>query len=90
MNQDKKKEFYDIVDKFIDLANEMAKEDPSGRVGAALRFAAARYNAYEASLMTNNLHEDRDKKINLFVNDYSKMLQDNIDYYISKEFRKLK
>jgi hypothetical protein len=90
MNQDKKKEFYDTVDKFIDLANEIAKSDPSGSVGTALRFAAARYSAYEASLMTNNLAEDKDKQMQLFVNDFAKMLEHNIDNYISIQFRKLR
>jgi hypothetical protein len=87
MNQGRK-EFYDIVDKFIDLANEIAKSDPSGRVGVALRFAAARYSAYEASLMTNNLAEDKDKQMKLFVDDYTKMLQTNFDNYIEIQSRK--
>ena len=89
MNQeDNGKNFYDVVDKFIDLANEISRSDYSVKVGVALRFAAARYSAYEASLMTNNLVEDKDKLIQVFANDYTKMLQANFDNYIEIQSRK--
>jgi hypothetical protein len=39
-------EFYDIVDQFINLANDLGKEWPRSRVSATLMFAAARYNVY--------------------------------------------
>ena len=43
MNQEEEKSMYDVADKFINLANELAQSDPSGSglVGPALRFAAA-------------------------------------------------
>jgi len=63
----KEEAVYDYADKFIALANEMAKSDNSGAVGVAFRYAAARYCAFEASLQTNNLFEDREKKLQLFT-----------------------
>ncbi len=82
MDQDKEKEMYDIADKFINLANEISKSDQSGGVGVALRFAAARYSAFEASMRTNTLAEEKDKHLQLFANEFSNMLQINIDTYI--------
>jgi hypothetical protein len=82
MDQNKDKVIYDYADKFINLANEMAKSDRSGDVGVAIRFAAARYCAYEASIQTNNLAEDKDKQLQLFVNAFTDMLRLNLEDYI--------
>ncbi len=41
MDQNNETVIYNYADKFINLANEMAKSDMSGNVGVALRFAAA-------------------------------------------------
>jgi hypothetical protein len=82
MDQDDKKLVYDYADKFIELANEMALLDKSGKVGLGIRFAAARYSAYEASMLTKNLAEDKEKQLEFFANDFKKMLQFHIDDYI--------
>jgi hypothetical protein len=44
--------FYDLADRFIDLANEAAHDCAAGprRVSAAMMYATARYNAYIAHL----------------------------------------
>ncbi len=44
--------FYDLADRFIDLANEAAQDCAAGprRVSAAMMYATARYNAYIAQL----------------------------------------
>lgn len=82
MDRDKEKAMYDIADKFINLANEISKTDSSGGVGVALRFAAARYSAFEASMRTKKLAEDKNKEVQLFANDFTNMLEINIDNYI--------
>ena len=77
----KKEVMYDYADKFINLANEMCKSDNSGAVGVGLRYAAARYCAFEASLQTNNLAEDKDKHLEFFVNAFTDMLRMNLEDY---------
>jgi hypothetical protein len=77
----------DFADKFINLANEMAKSDNSGAVGVGLRYAAARYCAFEASLQTDNLVGEKEKHLQLFTNIFQKMLQKNLDDYIMLQFR---
>jgi hypothetical protein len=84
----KQEAIYDYADKFINLANEMAKLDNSGAVGVGLRFAAARYCAFEASLQTGNLVKDKDKHLEYFVNAFKQMLQKNIEDYIMIQLQK--
>jgi len=72
---------YNYADKFINLANELSKSDNSGSVGVALRYAAARYCAFEASLQTDNLAEDKDKHLEFFANAFTNMLQINLEDY---------
>ena len=82
MDQKEEKSMYDYADKFINLANEMSKSDRSGNVGVAIRFAAARYSAFEASMRTDKLIEEKEKQLELFANAFKEMLQMNIEDYI--------
>ena len=83
MDQPDEKVMYDYADKFINLANEMSQSDKTGRVGMAIRFAAARFSSFEASTQTNNLAEDKDKYLQLLADDFKKMLQFNLEDYIT-------
>jgi len=82
MDQNDEKTIYSYADEFINLANDMSKSDRSGKVGVAIRFAAARYSAYEASMRTNNLAEDKEKQLQDFLDIFKEMLQVNLEDYI--------
>jgi hypothetical protein len=82
MDQNNEKMMYDCADKFINLANEMAKSDRSGNVGMAIRFAAARFSVFEVSTQTKNLAEDKDKYFQLILDNFRKTLQFNFEDYI--------
>jgi len=82
MDQNDEKVMYDYADKFINLANELARADRSGRVGMAIRFAAARFSVFEASTQTGNLAEDREKYYQLIADNFEKVLQFNFEDYI--------
>ena len=88
MDNDEDKMMFDYADKFINLANEMSKSDRSGNVGGAIRFAAARYSAFEASMRTDKLAEEKDKQVELFANAFKEMLQMNIEDYIHLQSQK--
>ncbi|MFC1684689.1 DUF3144 domain-containing protein [Pseudomonadota bacterium] len=75
---------YDLANKYIDLANELSKVDQSGNVGVALRYSAARYSAFEASIRTESLADDKEQILDKYMEDYRKMLSDNIDEYIKQ------
>lgn len=68
-----------MADKFIDLANEFTKTEPKERVGAAIMFAAARYNAFEAFSKSDNLLRDKGDAINWYTREYKRMLEANVD-----------
>lgn len=73
---------YDLANKYIDLANELSNIDKSGNVGVALRYAGARYSAFEASMRSEDLASEKENIIEMYLEDYRRMLSDNIDDYI--------
>jgi hypothetical protein len=73
-----------MADKFIDLANEFTKTEPKDRIGAAMMFAAARYNAFEAFSKSTNLARDKEDAINWYTREYKRMLEANIDDLIGE------
>ena len=89
MDQDDMKSMYTTADKFINLANELVKSDPSGNIGTALRFAAARYSAFQASTRTEALEEEKEKEFQLFSNEFSNMLKVNLEDYIKIQGQKV-
>lgn len=76
--------FYKIADQFISLANEIAVENGTAAVGTAIRYAAARYNSFEASLGSTDLVADKDKFITMLCDDFRAMVGVNMDDYIRR------
>jgi hypothetical protein len=72
-------EFYDLVDRFIALANELTGDHNTSRVSAVIMFAAARYNAHCMLAQDKNACENRKAAVQYFVEQYRSMLEDNID-----------
>jgi hypothetical protein len=77
-------EFFEIADQYINLANELAKTEGSANAGTALRYAAARYNTFEASLSTTDLAKEQDKMIDMLCDDFREMLKVNMKDYIQR------
>ncbi|QSX34395.1 DUF3144 domain-containing protein [Shewanella avicenniae] len=75
---------FELADQFIALANELSQaEQDVGKVGTALRFAAARYNAFEAAIKSSDLANEKDSALDWFSNEYREMLQDNLEDHIA-------
>lgn len=72
----------DMSDKFIALANEFAKTESKERVGAAIMFAASRYNAFEASSKSDNLLKDKQDALQWYSNEYRRMFNANLEELI--------
>lgn len=81
-NEEKMLEFYKCADEFINLANDLAKDDNSGKIGSALRFAAARYSSFEASMRVKDLAAEKEDIKKSFLDDYALMLDENLETYI--------
>jgi len=75
---------YQLADQFIALANELAtKEGDISKVGTALRFAASRFNAFEASVKSNDLAAEKANALEWFTTEYNQMLSENLDDHIN-------
>lgn len=82
MDHHDEKVIYDYADKFISLAKDIFNSDKSGRVGMAIRYAAAQFSIFETAAHTSKLTENRDKYLQLFAEDFTKMLQFNLDKHL--------
>ena len=70
----------DLANRFISIANQMGmkeKQDPL-LIGSALRYAAARYSAYESSRGSKDFLKDRDELENWFASQFKTMLIANM------------
>jgi hypothetical protein len=72
-------EFYDMVDRFIDLANELRRDYPTSRVSAVIMFAA-RHNAHCLLALDPDARDNREAAVSYFVEQYRPMLEQNIDW----------
>jgi len=73
-----------MIDSFIDRANQLAEENSPENVGMALLFAASRFNAFVVSQHAENLEDyekDGEKARQFFVSQYKEMLIENLDDY---------
>jgi len=79
-------EFYKRADAHIRLSNDQISDEAGiGIVGASQMFASARFNAWISACSCNSAKEMLEAKaetLEYFVNEYSKMLEDNLDEYI--------
>lgn len=80
-------EFYDRADAHIDLSNsQISEETGPGKVSASFMYSVARFNAWVSACGWHSGREMADAKqetIEYFVNEYRKMLEENMDDYIS-------
>jgi hypothetical protein len=72
----------EMADRFIELANQLTTTESKERVGAAVMFAASRFNAFEASSKSENLLLDKNDALTWYSNEYRRMLNANLDELI--------
>lgn len=73
-----------MVDSFIDRANELADQNSAENVGMALLFAASRFNAFVVSQHAETLEAfeaDVPKAREFFRRQYEEMLEENLQDY---------
>ncbi|HBU28679.1 MAG TPA: DUF3144 domain-containing protein [Thiobacillus sp.] len=81
------KQFYDMADAYIALANTQLNEAKPSRVSAAALFAAARFNAFVIAAAAENkaqLIVEKEAAIAYFMDQYEKMLRENIDEHMTR------
>lgn len=73
-----------MIDSFIDRANELAEQNSAENVGMALLFAASRFNAFVVSQHAENregYEKDMQKAQEFFISQYQQMLTENLEDY---------
>ncbi|MBB3104879.1 DUF3144 domain-containing protein [Azomonas macrocytogenes] len=76
-------EIFDMADEFIAIANRLLEEEKDlGKISAAIRYAAARFSAYEAARRSGDLATDKEKATIWFTEQFEKMLVENLDQHI--------
>jgi hypothetical protein len=88
MSEDKDElTIFEMADQFIEVANKLVQADKQnlGRVGAAVRYAAARFNAHEASAKTDDLAGAKDDAVDWYTEQFRLMLIENIDEHIEMQ-----
>ncbi len=87
---DNDKEFFERADDYINLANEQLAKANRGKVSASMMFGTARFNAWLSACEFETAEELKAAKpqmIKYFLEEYEKMLSENIDDYV-KNFDK--
>ena len=78
------KQFREIADAFIDLANTRAEGIPAETVGMAMLYAVSRFNAYVVAAHAGSAQkyaEDQQPAKKYFLETYQKMLEENLEDY---------
>jgi hypothetical protein len=76
--------FMALTDEFVQMANARSEDLGSVRAGAALLYAAARFNAFVVASRSRDVAEmqtDRAIAIRHFSEQHDKMLRENLDDY---------
>lgn len=77
--QEQQKEFFAVVDRFINLANELVPDHGLARVSATILFAASRFNAHNYYASDGD-PGNRQAMIDYYSEQYKEMLLENLDW----------
>ncbi|MEQ8781942.1 MAG: DUF3144 domain-containing protein [Roseibium album] len=86
-SQEVPSEFYDRSDAIIELANAQLNDESRGKVSASTLYAAARFNAFTSAANYSSGEEmtkDLAEIVDYFVEQYRKMLKENLEDYAEK------
>ncbi len=72
------KAFFDLANRFVALANEIAEEHGRPRTAAAILWAASRYGAFTWAMSGAPGTQPPEEALDLFGAQYRKMMEDNL------------
>jgi len=75
---DDAKEFFDLANRFVALANDLAEEHGRPRVAAAILWAASRYGSFAWAMSGAPGKQTPEEALDLFGAQYRKMMDDNL------------
>lgn len=78
------REFFDVANQFVGLANDLAEEHGRARVAAALLWAASRYGSFAWAMSGAPGRQEPGEALDLFSAQYRKMMEDNLARMIAE------
>ncbi|MBL7733577.1 MAG: DUF3144 domain-containing protein [Chitinophagaceae bacterium] len=78
--------FFERADEHINLSNRQLTEASMGKVSASMMYSVARFNAWVSACgwkSGNEMEQHKEDTLKYFVEEYQKMLSDNLDEYIA-------
>jgi aryl-alcohol dehydrogenase-like predicted oxidoreductase len=72
------KAFFELANRFVEQANDLAEEHGRARVAAAILWAASRYGAFAWAMSGAPGRQSTDDALDLFGAQYRKMMEDNL------------
>ena len=77
--------FYNRADEHLNLSNKQLEHESIGKVCASMMYSVARFNAWVSACGWDNgteMGSSKKETLDYFVNEYRKMLEENLDDYI--------
>jgi hypothetical protein len=71
-------EFFEVVDKFLLVANDLSDEWPSARLSSAIMYAAAQYSAFHFRNFPAELRFTEDEAVLYYCEQFSAMFRENL------------
>jgi thymidylate synthase ThyX len=81
------KQFWELADSFIQLANSHLNEAKPSKVSASALFAASRFNAFVITVSASSKEQliaEKEAAIAYFLEQYATMLRENIDEHLAR------
>jgi aryl-alcohol dehydrogenase-like predicted oxidoreductase len=75
---DDAKEFFELANRFVALANDLSEEHGRPRVAAAILWAASRYGSFAWAMSGAPGKQTPEEALDLFGAQYRKMMDDNL------------
>jgi len=72
------KAFFELANRFVEQANDLAEEHGRARVAAAILWAASRYGAFAWAMSGAPGKQSTEEALDLFGDQYRKMMDDNL------------
>jgi hypothetical protein len=81
------KQFWELTDSFIQLANTHLNEVKPSKVSASALFAASRFNAFVITASASSKEQliaEKEAAIAYFLEQYETMLRENLDEHLAR------
>lgn len=81
------KQFWELADSFIQLANTHLNEVTPSKVSASALFAASRFNAFVITASASSKEQliaEKEAAVAYFLEQYETMLRENLDEHLAR------